>query len=169
PVLTLRYHPTKCSMNKCTFVTGQTIFSQVINMLSGFPTKKITKVHQGNWYCKKFKTYEHLVTMLYTIFNRCTSLREVTTGLMACETKLNHLGINYSVRRSTLSDANARRDSQIFESIYYWVYKRYHKLLPDSQSKKWGSKLYIMDSTTITLFQEILSKHPTKWGLTFFG
>jgi hypothetical protein len=75
---------------------------------------------------------------------------------MACETKLNHLRINYSVRRSTLSDANTRRDSQIFESIYYWLYKRYRKVLPDSHSEKWAARLYVMDSTTITLFQEIL-------------
>ena len=161
-MLPLRYHPTKCSMNKSTFFTGQPIFSQVINMLSGCPIKKLAKTYQGDRYCKKFRTYDHLVAMLYTIFNRCTSLREVTTGLMACETKLNHLGINYSVRRSTLSDANTRRDPQIFESIYYWVYQRYHKLLPDSQSKKWGSKLYIMDSTTITLFQEILKGAGTR-------
>ena len=143
-------------MNKSTFFTGQPIFSQIINMLSGCPIKKLAQPYQGDRYCKKFKTYDHLVAMMYTIFNRCTSIREVTTGLMACETKLNHLGINYSVRRSTLSDANSRRDSKIFESIYYWIYKRYHQVLPDSQSKKWSARLYIMDSTTITLFQEIL-------------
>jgi hypothetical protein len=143
-------------MNKSTFFTGQPIFSQIIKMLTGCPIGKLSEPYQGDRYCKKFRTYEHLVTMLYTIFNRCTSIREVTTGLMACETKLNHLGMKYSVRRSTLSDANMRRDSKIFESIYTWLYRRYHKILPDSQSKKWRSRLYIMDSTTITLFQEIL-------------
>src|SRR3990170_2635620 len=104
-------------MNKSTFFTGQPIFSQIINLFSGCPVKKLAQVHQGDRYCKKFKTYDHLVVMLYTIFNRCTSIREVITGLMACETKLNHLGVNYSVRRSTLSDANSRRDCRIFESI----------------------------------------------------
>jgi hypothetical protein len=143
-------------MNKSTFFTGQPIFSQIINMIAGCPIKKLAQFYQGDRYCKKFKTYDHLVTMLYTIFNRCTSIREVTTGLMACETKLNHLGIDYSVRRSTLSDANSRRNAKIFESIYYWLYKRYHEVLPDSRSNKWSARLYIMDSTTITLFQEIL-------------
>jgi hypothetical protein len=143
-------------MSKSTFFAGQPIFSQVIKMLAGCPIKRLAAVHQGDRYCKKFRTYDHLVAMLYTIFNHCTSIREVTTGLMACEGKLNHLNVNYAVRRSTLSDANSRRDSKIFESIYYWLYKRYHKILPDSRSEKWSSRLYIMDSTTITLFQEIL-------------
>lgn len=94
--------------------------------------------------------------MLYTIFNRCTSIREVVTGLLACHTKLHHLGIHYSVRKSTLSDANKRRDYRVFEAIYNHLHKRYASSLPDSRSKKWINRLYIMDSTTISLFQEIL-------------
>lgn len=64
--------------------------------------------------------------------------------------------MNYSIRKSTLSDANGRRTSKVFEAIYMDLYDRYAKSLPDSQSRKWFSRLYIMDSTTISLFQEIL-------------
>lgn len=149
-------------MNKSTFFTGQPIFSQIINLLSGCPIKKIAQSYQADRYCKKFKTYDHLVVLLYTIFNRCTSLREVITGLMACETKLNHIGIHYSVPRSTLSDANSRRDCRVFETIHHWLYKRYHQVLPDSRSKNWFSRLYIADSTTISLFQEILKGAGTR-------
>lgn len=94
--------------------------------------------------------------MLYTIFNRCTSIREVVTGILACQNKLHHLGMRYSIRKSTLSDANKRRMSNVFETIYLDLYNRCAKSLPDSQSRKWFSRLYIMDSTTISLFQEIL-------------
>ncbi|CAN5474447.1 IS4 family transposase [soil metagenome] len=94
--------------------------------------------------------------MLYTIFNRCTSIREVVTGILACQSKLQHLGVRYSIRKSTLSDANGRRSSSVFEAIYVDLYNRYAKSLPDSRARKWFSRLYIMDSTTISLFQEIL-------------
>ena len=77
-------------------------------------------------------------------------------GLLACQGKLQHLGMNYSIRKSTLSDANKRRTSNVFEDIYMDLYNRCAKSLPDSQSRKWFSRLYIMDSTTISLFQEIL-------------
>ena len=93
--------------------------------------------------------------MLYGIFNRCTALREVTTGLLAWEHRIQHLGINYHPRRSTISDANSSRPAEVFESIYYWLYHRYKQFLPDSQSKK-EARLYIADSTTIQLFQEVL-------------
>ena len=94
--------------------------------------------------------------MLYAILSKCSSIREVTTGLMACDTKLSHLGVQYFPRKSTLSDANCRRDSQVFEKIYTLLYKQYGQSLPDSRKRDWRSKLYIFDSTTISLFQEIL-------------
>jgi len=46
--------------------------------------------------------------------NNCTSLREVIQGIAAYSDKLNHLGINYTPPRSTLSDANYRRDESFF-------------------------------------------------------
>lgn len=143
-------------MNKGTYFTGQPIFSQLINLIPKAQVLKLSKQHRTDRYYKKFKTYEHLISMLYTIFNGCTSIREVVTGLMACEGKLNHLGLNYSVRKSTLSDANCDRSEKVFEAIYQLLYHRYSLDLPDSQKEKWFSKLFIFDSTTISLFQEIL-------------
>ena len=144
-------------MNKSTFFTGQPIFSQIIDLLSINRIKRIAHQHRADRYCKKFRTHDHLIVMLYAIFNRCTSIREVVTGLLACHTKLHHLGMNYSIRRSTLSDANKRRTPEVFEGIYTELYNKYAKSLPDSRAKKWFSKLFIVDATTISLFEDILT------------
>ena len=143
-------------MSKNTFFTGQPIFSQIINLLPRPKIQQLAHDHQSDRYYKKFKTYDHLISMLYCIFNDCSSIREVVTGLLACENKLKHLGVNYSVRRSTLSEANSNRDSKVFESVYRLLYDLYSDFLPDSRKQKWFSRLYIFDSTTISLFQEIL-------------
>jgi hypothetical protein len=143
-------------MSKNTFFTGQPIFNQIINLFSHSQINQLARKFESDRCCKKFMTYDHLIAMLYAIFNRCSSIREVTTGLLACHTKLQHLGVKCIVRRSTLSDANARRDYRVFEAIYHHLYKTYSKSLPDSQSEKWFNRLYVMDSTTISLFQEIL-------------
>src|SRR5690606_5799840 len=59
--------------------------------------------------------------------------------------------------RSTLSDANKRRSSMVFEKIYYELLNLYEPLLSDSQTKgRLDNRLFIVDSTTISLFQEIL-------------
>lgn len=144
-------------MGKDPNFTGQPIFSQLLSFLDRSNIFKLSKEHSSDHYYKKFTTYNHLVTMLYCIYHNCTSLREVTTGMQACFLKLNHLGMEYCPRRSTLSDANKKRDPEVFESIYFSLYKTVRKFLPDSrENRKWYSNLYIADSTTITLFKEIL-------------
>ena len=94
--------------------------------------------------------------MLYSIFNRCESLREVSTGLLAWEHRIKHLGINYHPRRSTISDANKNRSHEVFEAIYMMLLQRYKDFLPDSRKRSRKNNLYIFDSTSIALFQEIL-------------
>jgi hypothetical protein len=37
--------------------------------------------------------------------------------------KMHHLGVNYQIRRSTISDANNRRSSDFFKDIYF-IYMR---------------------------------------------
>lgn len=136
---------------------GQPIFSQLLSLIKKQNVVEVARQYNADRYTKKFDTHGHLVTMLYCIFHRCTSIREVTTGMQACFTKLNHIGMNYCPRRSTLSDANRKRGHEVFEGIYKALLKRYSAVLSDSRKgKKLPSKFYIVDSTTISLFKEIL-------------
>lgn len=143
-------------MSKGTFFTGQPIFSQLLNLLPKPAIHSISRELGADRYCKRFKTYDHVVTMLYGVFNHCQSLREVTTGLLAWERRIHHLGLDFHPRRSTLSDANERRSHEVFEKIYFKLLDRYRHLLPDSRRKSRKDNLYILDSTSISLFQEIL-------------
>jgi FOG: Transposase and inactivated derivatives len=119
--------------------------------------RKIAKKHDSERYVKKFTTYNHLVVMLFVALEGYSSIREVVLGLLANAHKLSHLGLNYLVKRSTLSEANKRRDSKVFEDIYMTVYKKHSSSLTDSQLKyKELKRLYIMDSSTISLFKDIL-------------
>lgn len=55
-----------------------------------------------------------------------------------------------------MSDANKNRDEAVFGKIYFELLNRYKDFLPDSRSKSPKNNLYIFDSTSIALFQEIL-------------
>ena len=143
-------------MNKSTFFSGQPIFTQLLKFIPKDTVATIAHDSKADRYSKRFSTYEHLVTMLYSIFNNCNSLREVVTGMLASEQRLNHLGVRYHPRRSTISDANSRRQAEVFGEIYYSVFNRYAGFLSDSRKNSKSSKLFIIDSTTISLFQEIL-------------
>ena len=144
-------------MAKDALFTGQPIFSQLLSFLNRGRIASLTSKFQADRYYKKFRTYDHLVTMLYATFHKCTSIREVTTGMQVCVHRLGHLGLNYCPRKSTLSDANRDRPSEVFEAIYMDLYQNLHRFLPDSRSKiKWFKRLYVVDSTTVSLFKEIL-------------
>ena len=146
-------------MNKNTTkkLIGQPIFTQVLNLIP----KQIVKEKAGNLnsdrYYKTFTTWKHLICLLFGILSKCNSLRELCEGMLACEGKLNHFGLIKTQSRSTISDANNKRGNEVFESIYFSLVDHYRSILSDSRKITLTIKnLFIIDSTTIKLFSNIL-------------
>ena len=144
-------------MGKSKNFSGQPIFNQLLKFIDKSEIRKIAKKHDAERYVKKFTTYHHMVVMLFVAFEGYHSIRETILGLLANAHKLSHLGLSYLVRRSTFSEANGRRNSQVFGDIYMSIYKKHASFLADSRLSDADMKrLYIMDSTTISLFKDIL-------------
>ncbi len=143
-------------MDKGTTNSGIPIFGEVIKLLDKQNINKLAEEMQANRYTKRLDAYQHLIIMLYAQLGQFDSLREVELGFLSAASRMNHFGMDYMVRRSTLSDANARRSPAFFEAVYNAIYQRYSSLLTDSRPVK-GLKgpLFIMDSTTISLFSQI--------------
>lgn len=142
-------------MGKSTFFTGQPVLNQLLNLIDRGAVKTLARAGKHDHYYRYFDTYTHLVTMLYCVLNKCTSSREVVSGMQACCNKLRHAGISKAPGRSTLCDANSKRSFKVFEQLYDQLYRRHKQLLPDSRGRT-DPKLFIADSSTITLFQQIL-------------
>ena len=140
-------------MNKSTHFSGQPTFGQIINLIPKDIVSNAVFEHCSDRYYKKFNTYLHLVTMLFSCYGNCSSLREVVTGMAAMEGRLFSSGVRKLPTRSTFSDANAKRNSEVFETIYFRLREYFQKSLPDSG--KSSESVYLIDSTVITLFQEI--------------
>jgi hypothetical protein len=144
-------------MGKSTNFSGQPLFNQLIKFIDKGEVKRIAKKHKAERYVKKFSTYNHMVVMLFVVFEGYHSIREVILGLLANSHKLSHLGLSYLVKRSTFSEANLRRSSEVFGEIYMSVYRQHAPDLADSRlSDADMRRLYVMDSTTISLFKDIL-------------
>ena len=144
-------------MNKSKHFSGQPVMSQIIKLIPRQMINYLVRRHNCDYYYKRFRTYDHLVTMLYCCMHDCTSLREVTTGLQAHYNKFGHLNLKCIPRRSTLSDSNKRRNPEFFEDLYNNLYQLYYGSLPDSLAgKRKEQRLFIMDSTTISLYADIL-------------
>ena len=144
-------------MGKSKNFSGQPIFNQLIKFIDKGEIKRIAKKHDAERYVKKFSTYNHVVVMLFSTIEGYHSIREVILGLLANAHKLSHLGLSYLVKRSTFSEANQRRSSKVFGDIYMSVYGSHASSLADSRLNDADlRRLYIMDSTTISLFKDIL-------------
>lgn len=144
-------------MLKGTTFSGQPVFAQLVGMINRSTFSSLVKEHKADHYSKRCKSWEHLICMLYCVMNNCTSLREVTHGIAAYGDKLNHLGINYTPPRSTLSDSNTTRDEMFFGALYTKLYQRYRELLSDSHpNKELLKRVFLIDSTTISLFKAIM-------------
>lgn len=144
-------------MNKSTDYLGQPILSQLLSLIDKPIIQHTIRSHKANYRYKKLFLWDHLVSMLYGVFTNCNSLREIQHGLEVCQGKLNHLNLSRVPPRSTLSDGNKSRPSKVFGTIYQKLYEAYKPLISDSTLKaEIAKRLFILDSTTISLFKAIL-------------
>ena len=149
-------------MSKSSNFFGQPVYGQLIKSLNRDKIVEISRKYGGEKYVKSFDGYTHLLTMLYAVIQRFDSLREIETSMTAEVRKLHHVGINRVPRRSTLSDANARRSEKFFEEVYRDLYAANKDILSsDSRrngTEEWIKQLRIIDSTTISLFSNAIFK-----------
>jgi len=144
-------------MDKSTYFFGTSVFGQLISLIDSNIITTSAKKHNSDRYVKKFKTKDHLISMLFASFAKCTSLREVSGAMLGLSGKTKHFQLNHIPKKSTLSDANKRRDANIFGDIYNKLLKQYGHHISDSRIKDVINKqIEIIDSSTISLFKDIL-------------
>ena len=143
-------------MGKDSTNSGIPVFGEIVKLLLKQEINTIAEELQSDRYTKRLDSYQHLVIMLYAVLGQFNSLRELELGFLSSATRMNHFGLDYMVRRSTLSDANSRRTPDFFEKVYYKLYDHYKGCFADSRPVKGTKKpLFIIDSTTISLFSQV--------------
>jgi len=144
-------------MSKNTHFFGQSVFGQLISLIDNNIIYQNAQKHKANHYTKRFMAKDHLISMLFCVFAKCTSLREVSGAMLGLSGKTKHFQLLNIPYRSTLSDANKHRTSEFFAGVYNDLLKKYGHLISDSRIKDVINKqIEIFDSTTISLFQDIL-------------
>ena len=138
-------------------LVGQPIIKQVLDLVEKHRFGELVAQHKSDHYYKVFKAWPHFVTMMFGIFSRCDSMAEVCDGLRAMKGKLSHLGLEKSPAKRSAGDGLRNRSADLFEALYFDLTKRYNSFLSDSRAFGLTIKeLFIVDSTTIRLFTEIL-------------
>lgn len=146
-------------MHKSNRKSGIPVFGQLLSFIPRQDFNKSIRELQADRYTKSFTSWDHVVTMLYAVVQRVSGLRELCSGMAAHNQSLKHLGMRSLATRSNLSDRNKNRSPKVFESLFYCIYKAHKHILTDSslsKNEKWLSRLFLIDSTTITLFKNIM-------------
>lgn len=144
-------------MGKSTYFSSKSVFGQLISLIDDSLIRKEVKKCDSDRYTKRFTTKDHLISMLFCSFSKCTSLREISGAMLGLSGKTNGFQLNHIPKRSTLSDANKKRDVLVFENIYHQLLKQYGGFLSDSRIKDVINKqVKIFDSSTISLFKDIM-------------
>jgi len=129
---------------------SSTILNQLLHLLPRHEFDKAVEAAQADRYVKSLSTWNQLTALLYAQASGKDSLRAIQNGLCAHPEQLYHLGIEQPIARSTLADANARRDSAIFEKLFYSLLERCAQMAP-KHGFRFKNKLVSLDATTIEL------------------
>jgi IS4 transposase len=93
------------------------IFGRLLEPINRRQFQTVVDRLDGDAYDKSFKSWDHLVALIYAQLSGNDSLRGVVTGFNANPQHHYHLGTG-KLRRSTLSDANGRRPVGIFAQTF---------------------------------------------------
>ena len=131
---------------------GRTVFAQLLEFVPFKHFEYLVERYAANNAVRHFTAWTHFLCMAYAQLTRRDGLRDLVACLNSQRSKLYHIGIRGKISRSTLADANERRDWRLFEALgqrlIATAVELYH-----GQDSGLGLKepLYAMDSTTIDL------------------
>ena len=129
---------------------GKYVFSQLLDFLNKDVFLRISNKYNGNRYVKSFTCWNQLAVMMFGQLSNRESLRDLVLATQAHANKAFHLGFGKHASKSTLADANTKRDYRIFEEFAYRVMAEAQKCRA-VEIFKLGGKVYAFDSTTIDL------------------
>ena len=126
------------------------MFAQLLDFIDKDVFLRLANKYDGNRYVKQFTCWNQLAVLMFGQLSNRESLRDVVLATQAHSSKAYHLGFGKHAAKSTLADANTKRDYRIFEEFAY-------KVIAEAQRCriidifKLNGNVYAFDSTTVDL------------------
>ncbi len=141
---------------------SNTVFHNLLKLIPRHEFENIVRKVKGNRYVKTFSCWNQFTALLFAQVTGKESLRDIEQGLAVNHSKLYHLGLPV-IKKSTLADANKKRNYHIYESLFYKLLERCQNLTP-THKFRFKNELCSFDATTISL---CLSSFPwSRFGKT---
>lgn len=131
---------------------GKTLFAQMLEFLPWKTFHRIVARYGGDYRVRTLTCAEQFRCMAFAQLTYRESLRDIEACLSAHAAKLYHMGFRSSVSRSTLADANKRRDWRIYADFAQVLIGQARKLYAhDTFGVELTNTVYALDATTIDL------------------
>ena len=96
---------------------GKAVFAQLLAQVPFSHFEHLVDVYQANKGIRHFSAWNQFLCLMYAQLTRRSGLRDLVACLNAQRSRLYHIGLRGPVTRSTLADANERRDYRLFEAL----------------------------------------------------
>jgi len=131
---------------------GQTVFAQLFEFVSHREFQRCVERYDGNRRARRLTCWEQFLAMAFAQLTSRDGLRDIEVCLAAQSSKLYHCGFRRTVKRSTLAEANERRDWRIYADFAQTLIARARPLYADEDlGLELDATLYALDATTIDL------------------
>ena len=132
--------------------TGKLIFTQALDHLPQHTFRRCVKRYNGDRHVKRFTCQDQFRSMAFAQLTYRESLRDIEACLKAQQNKLYHMGIRSSVARSTLAEANEKRDWRIYADFAQSLIQTARRLyINEDFGLDLDNTVYALDATTIDL------------------
>ncbi|MEM6806509.1 MAG: IS4 family transposase [Bacteroidota bacterium] len=148
-------------MSKDTNLAGQPVICQLMSFIPKELVNQSVTQYQSDKGYTEMLTYRQLVFIMYGVISRCHSLSNLCKSLLFLENKLSYLDIRDLPAKSTLSDANKNRNSDVFGRLYQLLYTHYQSYLSQDYIEMFineeihPDRVEIFDSSTVSLFVDV--------------
>ncbi|NDA00085.1 MAG: IS4 family transposase, partial [Betaproteobacteria bacterium] len=131
---------------------GKTLFAQVMEFIPWSSFSRIVKRYQGDAGVRSLSAAEHFRVMAFAQLTWRESLRDIEASLGANPSKLYGMGFRSLIKKSTLADANERRNWRIWADLATVLIRRARKIyIEDDLGLDLKNTVYALDSSTIDL------------------
>ncbi|NNC29106.1 IS4 family transposase [Longimicrobium terrae] len=131
---------------------GSTLFAQLLAHGSRGALDRCIQRYRGNHRVRTFTCRDQFLVMAFAQLTYRESLRDIEACLGVIPDRLYHMGIRGSVTRSTLADANERRDWRIYADYAQVLMAEARRLYAgEALALDLDQTVYCLDSSTIEL------------------
>ena len=131
---------------------GKAVFAQLLAQVPFSHFEHLVDVYQANKGIRHFSAWNQFLCLMYAQLTRRSGLRDLVACLNAQRSRLYHIGLRGPVTRSTLADANERRDYRLFEALGQRLIASALTFYEDADlGLGLSGPVYALDSTTIDL------------------